>query len=473
MSTRSFDHNFSRRRLLLGGMTLVGSALVLQACGGSSAPADSGASQGSSGQAPASGATQAPAANPTTAPAAGGAAASGEKVNIKFHARQGQQEDELYKQRIPEFEEKYPNIKATLENFPGAEYYPKIATMAAGGTIGDSIWTSIGGGGIYFLAARKTIAPIDDFVSKDKFDLTAYYPGTIKALTREGKVLGLPFKSHPGLALIYYNKKIFDDAKVEYPTEAWTHDDLIKLAQELTKSGEHFGYLPTTTQKAILTATRSFGGELLSEDGKKAQLSSKEGVAAIQFIASFFTDLKVAPTPDQVVGDANQMWINGKLAMFQGGTSVQVTAKQIADKFEFFAVPNAKGPAGVGGSDFEVDAYAVVSSSKHKDEAWELVKWLTDQESGIRLGEIGGTVGGRQDVYTSERLLKDPIRKVFADVMANAQATRPVFNTRMDEYEKTMQQMLDPVWLGKEKPTQEFIGKINDALQKVLDKPLP
>jgi ABC-type glycerol-3-phosphate transport system substrate-binding protein len=167
------------------------------------------------------------------------------------------------------------------------------------------------------------------------------------------------------------------------------------------------------------------------------------------------------------------MWIGGKLAMYQAGTSVQVTGKQIGDKFKFFAVPNAKGPTGKAGSDYEVDAYAVVATSKYKDQAWELVKWLTDQESGIRLGEIGGTIGGRKDVYYSPRIMQDPIREVFAKVMENAMATRPVANTRMEEYEKTMQQNLDPVWLGKEKPTKEYIDKVNDALQKVLDKPLP
>jgi hypothetical protein len=57
--------------------------------------------------------------------------------------------------------------------------------------------------------------------------------------------------------------------------------------------------------------------------------------------------------------------------------------------------------------------------------------------------------------------------------MEKAQDTRPIFNTRMDEYTKTIQQTLDPVWLGKEKPTKEYIDKVNDTIQKVLDKPLP
>ena len=466
---RKPDVQISRRNLIGGMAGIAGLSAVssiLAACGGSAAPAAAPAQKPADSSKPA-------AAAPTVAAAQKPAAG---QVAIKFHARQGAQEDELYKQRIPEFEAKFPNIKATLENFPSAEYYAKIATMSAGGTIGDAIWTSIGQGGIYFLQARKTITAIDEMVSKDKFDTSVYFKGCMEALTREGKLLGLPFNAHPGQALVFYNKKIFDDLGVKYPEAGWTTTDLVELAKKVNKPGEFFGYYPQTTQKGILTAVRTFGGQLLSEDGKKVQLNSKEAIEAIQFIASLMHDHKVSPTPEQMVGNTatpEQMLIIGKVAMHQGGTSVQNAQKQIGDKFQILAVPNAKGPTGIAGSDYEVDAYSMVATTKNKDQAWELIKWLTDQESGIRLGEIGGTIGGRDDVYNAPRITKDPIRKVFADVMAKAMATRPVFNTRMEEYEKTMQQMLDQIWLGKEKAGKEYVDKVNDALQKVLDKPLP
>lgn len=470
MTQRSVGTSVSRRSFISGVGAFAGLSVassLLAAC--ASAPAATPAPD----QKPAASGTQPAAAAPTAAAAPKAAAG---QVAIRFHARQGAQEDELYKQRIPEFEAKFPNTKVSLENFLSTEYYAKIATMSAGGTIGDAMWTSIGQGGIYFLDARKTIAPIDDMVSKDKFDTKVYFDGCMKAVTREGRLLGLPFKAHPGQAFVFYNKKIFDDAGVKYPEEGWTTQNLIELAKKVNKTGEYFGYYPQVTQKGILTATRTFGGELLSEDGKKAQLNSKEATEAIKYIASLVYEHKVSPTPEQMVGNTatpEQMFIIGKVAMFQGGSSIQVTQKQIGDKFQIFATTNAKGPTGIAGSDYEVDAYSMVASTKNKDQAWELMKWLTDQESGIRLGEIGGTIGGRDDVYNAPRITKDPIRKVFSDVMAKAMATRPVFNTRMEEYEKTMQQMLDQVWLGKEQAGKEYLDKVNDSLQKVLDKPLP
>jgi ABC-type glycerol-3-phosphate transport system substrate-binding protein len=127
----------------------------------------------------------------------------------------------------------------------------------------------------------------------------------------------------------------------------------------------------------------------------------------------------------------------------------------------------------VGGSDYEIDAYSIITSSKQQDAAWQWVKWITNQESGIRLGEIGGTIGGRPDVYRSERMLKDPLRRIFLEAMETAQTGRPVHNTRLGEYEKVLQDGLAPVWQGKETPNKAFLDELSREVQVVLDLPLP
>ncbi|MGH2370966.1 MAG: hypothetical protein ACRDI2_22540 [Chloroflexota bacterium] len=125
------------------------------------------------------------------------------------------------------------------------------------------------------------------------------------------------------------------------------------------------------------------------------------------------------------------------------------------------------------GSDYEIDGDSIIATSKQQEAGWQWVKWLTNQESGIRLGEIGGTVGGRPDVYKSERLLKDPIRKVFLEAMETAQPGRPVYNTRMAEYEKVIIDGLVPIWEGKETPSRSFMDELTRQVQVVLDQTLP
>jgi ABC-type glycerol-3-phosphate transport system substrate-binding protein len=399
-----------------------------------------------------------------------------EPVTIRFHARIGEQENKLYEMQMPKFGEVNPHITVELENFPGAEYITKVTTMHAGGTLGDVAWGAIGQAIIHFFYGSNLVRPVDDLVAAEGFDLGEYYEGCIKALTLEGKLLGLPFKAHPGLAIYYYNEALFEKAGVPIPTPEWTHDDQVVAARAIRETaGDQpiFGVLPHTGWKGLLTLIRSFGGQLISEDGNTLLLNSDEGMAAIQRLYDFHQTWKAAPAPEQMIGDANQMWAAGSLGMYQGGTSVSVLRNTIGDKFNWMVVNNPIGPAGVGGSDYEVDSYSVTSATKHPTEAFQWVKYLCNQDSGVLLGVIGGTVGGRPDVYGSSVLLRDPVRPVFRDIMENAQDSRVVGNWRQDECEKAVVQLLQPLWAGQEQPTQAFVDSVTDQIQDIMDLPRP
>lgn len=436
--------------------------LALAACAAPAAP---------SAGAPAAGGGEAPA--PAAAPAA-------EKVTIRFHARIGQQEDTLYDMMMPKFMEENPNIEIVRESFPGAEFQAKVSTMLAGGTLGDAVWSALGGATIYFQWAQGTIAPLNDLVASAGVDTAEWYEGCINAITMEGNLLGLPFKAHPGWAVTYYNASAYEEVGLEVPTADWTLDDQIDYALKLQKSeGDQvvrWGYLPGAFEhawKALLCVTRAYGGQLLNEDGTQFLLMEDPARQAVQYAYDLHNVHNVAPKPDDILGTVNEMWIAGALAMNTAGTFRSVADAAIGDTFDWMAVGNAKGPAGVGGSDYEVDAYCVTSASQHPNEAFQWVQYLCNHESGVQLGIIGGTIGGRPDVYGDERLLQFPFRRVFKDLMDNAQASRVVGNWRQAEAETVFRELMQPLWAGTEQPTEEFLSGVTAQVQDVLNKPRP
>lgn len=405
------------------------------------------------------------------------AASAADKVTVRFHARIGQQEDALYDMQLPLFMEENPDIEIVKESFPGAEYTAKIATMQAGDTLGDVVWSALGSATIQFMWAQHVIAPVDDLVASHSVDLEEWYRGCLDAITVEGNLLGLPFKAHPGLAIVYYNQTALEEAGLTPPEPGWTLQDQIEIAKTLTKSEAGrtvaFGYLPDVGWKAFVTLFRAFGTQLLNEDGTVFQLNSEVGVQAINHIYDFFHAHKVAPTADQMVGAALDMWVGGVLNTWQAGTWASVSDSAIGDKFEWMVVPNAVGPGGVGGSDFEVDAYCVTTTTQHPDESFKWVEYLCNRDSGVKLGIIGGTIGGRPDVYGAEELLQFPFRRVFKEVMDNAQDSRITANWRQGEAESAFSQLMQPLWAGEEEPTQAFIDSVTEQIQDILDKPKP
>lgn len=432
-----------------------GGGAALTACGASNTPAASGGSGNSATK------TQAPA-------------------TIRFHHRGGvppSQEPTLYAEQIPLFQAKYPHIKIEDEGFTGEDYYTKVTVLSAGGTLGDVMWTSVGGGGIYNLIAQKMLLPLDSIVAREKFDLAQYYKGCIDGLKRDGKLFGLPFKAHPGVSILFYNQTEFERAGAGIPDKSWTLDKFLDAAKRVTKPGDKYGYNPATSQKSVLTFTRAFGGELLDPEGKKTLINSPQALAAITWMYEAFNKHNIAPQPKAVSGQMESIdkgFTNGKLMSGKWGTSFQNTAnRDVKDSFKWFASLHPKGPGNVPGSDYEIDGDSITTVSKVPDQGFEWLKWLTNQESGVRLGEIGGTVGGRPDVYKSERLLKDPVRKVFLEAMDTAQPGRPLYNTRMAEYEKEIQDSLLPVWNGEQAPSKAFMDELARRVQVILDRPLP
>ncbi len=457
----------SRRRLL--GMATGVMMPAAIACG-SGAP---------TAEAPRTAPTKAPSVpEATVAPTSAAPTKTAEPVEVTFHSRGGaptSQELVLYEEQMPLFMQQNPLIRIKHEGFTNEDYIKKLTVLLASNSVGDSLFVNNAAANVFQLIVQKALRPLDDAVAASKFDLTPYFPGSLAALRRDGKLYGLPFKSSPGRGVLYFNQSLLEARGAGVPNKDWT---LLKLVEETRKvvGGDVFGHLPGVVQQNLVGVVRAHGGELVDAEGRKSLLNSPQAATAIAWIYDLIHGRKLAPAPSAVVamgGDAKAFG-TGKVATLRNGTSFHLTAQnEVKDQFKWFVTVHPKGPAGKGGSSFECDGYTIAQASKKVDAAWDWVRWITREEAGIRLAEIGGTAGGRLDVYRSPRLLKFPERQVFLDAMEQGEAFRPVFNTLFADYEAAINAALAPLWEGKESPGKSFLDNATAQVQQVLDRPLP
>jgi multiple sugar transport system substrate-binding protein len=497
----------SRRRVIAGwGLTTAG--LVVAACGGAPASPTAAPKAAAPTTAPAAAPTTAPAA-PTTAPAAkpaeptkpaaaattapaaqptaAGAAAKPTGVELRLHVRTGSEEDTL-KEVLPAFTQQ-TGIGVKLESFPGAEYYTKLQTLIAGGQYGDVMWT-VNYRGTFLWAYNKLIRPLDDLVKADSFDTTQYVKAAWDGAMYEGKPYGMPFKIHPGPAALYYNVNQITEAGVKMPDKQMPNwEELIKVGKTLHKESggrvERYGFYhgmspndATGTWKKILMYTRSFGGEIYSEDGKKALLSEPAAKEAIRFLHGLIFKEKIAPSLRDSTAAADELFITERAALYQQESSTKSIPTRIKDnKFQVRNVIMPPGPGGKVGTMTIIDHIVMSANTKTPKESWELIKLLCGKEVGIRLGEgvggASGTSGGRLDVLTDARLTKNPLHPIFIDLLQQAQVTRLAGNFRDEELNTVFHQVTGPIWLGEKEPNDAFFKEFNDAVQATLDKPRP
>ena len=399
--------------------------------------------------------------------------ASEQSVVVRFHGRVGSQGDHFDRMRDI-FNDTYgPEVTVKTEHFPGPEYATKINTLIAGGTLGDAFWTaSIEGFNSY--AASGVYEPLEELVAAEGFDLAAYIPSTVAALTFEGKLYGLPWGVHPGWYGLYYNKAMFDQAGVSYPTEDWTYDDLLEASKQLARPDEGiYGYATPLNYWGFEAAIRAFGGDPISEDGTTVMLDEPEARSALAFLEDAIFRYQIHPSPEDIVSGINPMIAADQLAMTTGGFWVGSNLTNLMGSRDAWGVvphPYGLGPNPARGQQIHVDVLGINSASEHKNAAFRYIALACSEAGSFDLWQNTGFPSARRDVIRRDEVRDDVHFQVFAKGLGESWAAHQPANHRTQEFMRTIASGLQGVWVG-ETPLDEALPEVVQKAQEVVDRP--
>src|SRR3569833_185673 len=175
--------------------------------------------------------------------ACSGAAIAQEQVTINW-ALWDWSATPYYQPLIDAYEATHPNVKITYTDLGSTDYDTVLQTQLTGGGADLDVITIKDIPGYANLISAKLLTPLDDYIKAQKID-PSLYGGVLDALTVDGKVYSLPFRSD--FWLLYYNKDLFDKAGVPYPTNDMTLDQFADMAEKVTSGfgadkvyGTHF-----------------------------------------------------------------------------------------------------------------------------------------------------------------------------------------------------------------------------------------
>lgn len=155
-----------------------------------------------------------------------------EKVTIRLATWAGAQEAAELDAIIERINAESDTFQIVHEPAP-ADYYTKLQTMFAGGTAPDLVW--LAQEYVVPYAARGALVDLTDRLKNDTrptANLDDYFPLVLEHAMYNGRVYGLPWIGQP--VIVYYNKDLFDQKGIPYPTDDWTWEDFRELAKQLT-----------------------------------------------------------------------------------------------------------------------------------------------------------------------------------------------------------------------------------------------
>ena len=360
-----------------------------------------------------------------------------------------------------------PSITVRIDWRPGDQYWDKLQTEYAAGNAPDvsSIqmdWTVPG-------ASRGMFVDLNPFYERDGVDQSdLWYPMEREWGWEGGMYGGLLYC---GGQYLYYNKDIVEAAGVTIPAESWTWDDLLAAAQACTDpANQQYGitFAPVAPPYWSSSFVHGAGGTVLNEAKDACTLDTAEARAGLQWIVDLIHTHKVMPTPPGPNEEVENPFLTGKVAFMFGGSWEENGIRATGMDWDFLPMP-AHPTTGLRSVQFGSNAWAVLSTTDHEDQAWELVKYLSSVEGARGMMSLG--TPGYTSLVESEE---------FKDIHAPQDISIPVNDFKevghdyyptpdAGEWWAAVTSELEPMWTGEdtvENSTSRAVDRVNEIFSR-------
>lgn len=344
----------------------------------------------------------------------------------------------------------------------------KVLTAISGGKYPD-ISFLYGSWAANIAKSPKTL-DLTQRVKEPSYRYDDLWPAARLAGTVGDKVVALPALID-NLALVY-NKKLFRQANIPFPTARWTWADFERAAKRLTiTSRKQFGwaYVNDASEDTVWRFWATLwqaGGDIVSPDGKKAAFNSAAGVKALTHLQRM-----VVRDKSVYLDSGNQNYANlfnsGRIAMLFTGPWDLGSFPKV--DYGVQILPADVSHATIAGP----DNWVLFDNGKERaDAAWTFIKWLTSTKEHLNLA----LATGQLPIRASEMRQPGYRRFVakykgigtFVANLGNAKKARPVTD-RYPRISEAVGQAVQAVLLGKSDPQRaldEAAAKVNAILAR-------
>jgi multiple sugar transport system substrate-binding protein len=362
----------------------------------------------------------------------GSAQASTKATKLKVWVGWSSRELAVFKKIVAEYDRKHPEVQISVQ---GGIDDPKIVAAIRGGNAADvtSSFDSTNVGNYCTSGAWLNLKPMLD---KDKIPLSTFPKTSVYYTSYKGVQCALPFLADTwGL---YYNTTLLKKAGLTKPPK--TFDELTRYAKKLTTKNKDgslkvVGYNPARTFYAENSAANYghlFGAKWLDGSGK-SNLAKDSGWAKYLRWSKGLIDWYGADKLKRwqaKVGDefsASNAFETGKLAMqIDGEWRVAFIAAEHPElKYATAPMPVDKAhPELYGSNNVNGTIIGIPKTTKHKAEAWALVKYLTTDSHPLAQFSNGiRNVPTTKASLTSKEIKPDPHFKTFLKIFAHPKNT--------------------------------------------------
>lgn len=297
-------------------------------------------------------------------------------------------------------------IKCKLSVVTWDEYWTGLEAGATGGSLPDVFWMHSNESQRYM--SNDMLLDVTDYIANSELIDPENYPEDIWGLyTYEDKYFAVP-KDVDTIA-VWYNKAMFDEAGLEYPTADWTWDDMTEMARKLTKEdGSQYGIAVRNdnNQAGYYNLVYDYGGEVINDDKTASGWDSPETLEGMKVLETWINEGLMPSAEIMSENGEDVLFTSGKVAMVIQGSWMLAAYRDneySAANADVVELPKCAS-TGRRASIYNGLGWAAAGNTEHPEEAWKLIEYLCSEKGQLRQAELGITMSaytGTSDAWAN------------------------------------------------------------------------
>jgi ABC-type glycerol-3-phosphate transport system substrate-binding protein len=349
------------------------------------------------------------------------------KIHINYWRLTGQKDQTSYV--VDEFNKSHDRIVVHPIDIPWQEHEKKVLTAVLSGDPPDVMMQL---SPLSQWASRMALVPLSDFIKKDNFDTTVFFPALWGEMKWQGLIFGLPART--ASYGFFCNTNLLIEAGLDIKNLPKTWDEVRAYSKKLTKYNEdkqiiQMGYIPEygftpghgDLPTAIVQAWQ-LGAKILIDNGTRVSLTNPASVEALEWVTNFHKDYDMDQVSAFIAGFGyaeQHAFLSDKVAMMMLPNTYTDYINDYRPNMEYTVSSIPTFPGKLSASASGSWWLGIPKGAKHPREAWEFMKYMVDKNT-----QLAEAKNQSESLFPASRLaayspefMTDSTTKIFVEQM--------------------------------------------------------
>jgi len=335
-------------------------------------------------------------------------------------------EGEVIAELLPQFAQLHPEIQVKVQQLPWTAAHQKLLTAFVGEATPDVCM--LGNTWIPEFVALKALEPLDQQLAHSaSIPRDDYFPGIWDTNVIGGTLYGVPW--YIDTRLLFYRRDLLAAAGFANPPNTWQEWSRMLAAIKALVGPERFSVLlPVNEFEPLLVLAMQQPDPLLRDDGRYGNFRSPGFRRALGFYREMFEHQWAPPIGNTQISNVWNELGRGYFSFYISGpwNIGELRRRLPPEQQGTWTTAPMPGPDGPGASFAGGSSLVIFRRSRHKEDAWRLLEFLSLPEVQQRFYELTGDLPPRRTTWRAPALADNIYARAFREQLERVKPTPKV-----------------------------------------------